>query len=286
LSAVAGCGRVFFDPPRQLAPDGLESSVDAAPTTCDPAMPFTSIRPVEGLNSPSLEGAARFSPDELTTYFHTLRFSGGLELGVASRSRRDLPFDSPMALGRTTGWPAISPDGLALVYSTNDGSGNQDELFVATRSAPSGPFGGGTKLVTTSTILPEASPLISADSTALWFTRFEAGQPKIYSATWPDAAVMRRYDELDDGFGASTATLSPDQLTMYFTIPDVSNGTNDVFVARRSQRGDLFGSHVPVAIINTTANEAATWLSPDLCRLYFESDQTGDYDMYVAERAP
>jgi hypothetical protein len=43
-----------------------------------------------------------------------------------------------------------------------------------------------------------------------------------------------------------------------------------------------------VGELTTATHESPTWLSHDLCRLYFESSRsTGtDFDIYLAERQP
>jgi len=87
-------------------------------------------------------------------------------------------------MNRNGGWPAVSPDGLTLVYGFNDGGPTSEDLFTATRGSTSEAFGAGVRATATSAAEAEASALISADSTTL-----------------------------DRGLGAATATLTVDQLT-------------------------------------------------------------------------
>jgi hypothetical protein len=81
------------------------------------------------------------------------------------------------------------------------------------------------------------------------------------------------------------ATLSYDDHVMYFGQTDPTAGM-EIMVAERPDAQAAFASPVPVTALNTMDDETPTWLSPDLCRLYFESARTGDFDLYVAERTP
>jgi hypothetical protein len=43
---------------------------------------------------------------------------------------------------------------------------------------------------------------------------------------------------------------------------------------------------VEVAELNSADDDKATWLSPDLCRLYIETTRNGFSDIFLAERQP
>jgi hypothetical protein len=83
-----------------------------------------------------------------------------------------------------------------------------------------------------------------------------------------------------DGF------LSEDGLTLFYvTGPEF--GAADLYVASRRSTDDPFEHDTPLDDLNTPNDERDPWLSADGRLLYFSSDRSGHYDIYVAEvRAP
>ena len=71
----------------------------------------------------------------------------------------------------------------------------------------------------------------------------------------------------------------------FWTTLLLGGGDLDVWVRERQSRDDEFGPAVNVAGVNSPESEFPGWISPDNCRLYFDS---GDVvrDLYVAERMP
>jgi Tol biopolymer transport system component len=79
--------------------------------------------------------------------------------------------------------------------------------------------------------------------------------------------------------------LSSDGLTLYFSS-DVGS-SEDLYVASRSDRGNVFSTAAPLSELNTTALESNPSLSADGLSLYFASARpgsVGDRDLMVATR--
>lgn len=88
-------------------------------------------------------------------------------------------------------------------------------------------------------------------------------------------------------------TASDDELVIYWATNrdvDAGAGPYDIWVATRNTATDKFTDVHPVLELNkTTSNEMPSFISADLCTLYFESNRpggVGGYDIYVATRQP
>jgi hypothetical protein len=109
-----------------------------------PTMPTGSLIELSSLNTP--DGSE--SDPTLDREGTMLLFTGD---GVLYESRGTVPstWAAPVAHGELPPNlldPALSPDGRVLVFAQNDGT--SDELYVARRAVPDGPFGAAVKLAT------------------------------------------------------------------------------------------------------------------------------------------
>jgi hypothetical protein len=280
LIALTACGRLSFDALGDAANtpgDGDGSMPDGASARCDPMAPFTSVGPITELNS-ALDGAVRVSRDELTAYFHSNRGGSLYEIWTAQRADRTQPFGTPtrVTTGINTYWPTVSDNGLTLV--DDDGS----DLYVGSRGDQQSPFGFNTKIPTISTGSNESTPFLGSLGT-LYFARL-VGDTGIYSSPWPNPNVGVLVAGIDTTGEERAPVLSRDELIMYFARANPS--PEHIYVATRPDRGSPFGTATQVAEVSSAFADAPTWLSPDLCRLYFESARSGGYDVYLAERTP
>jgi Tol biopolymer transport system component len=78
-----------------------------------------------------------------------------------------------------------------------------------------------------------------------------------------------------DGF------LTEDGLTLFYSSA-ASVDAGDLFYAVRPSMDEPFGEPVPIADLNTGADERDPWLSPDGSTLYFATNREGTLDIYVA----
>ena len=265
LVMMSACGRVDFAP-----------VADATPK-CDPMAMFTSIRPIAELNTPTLDGGMRLDDDELTAYYHTRRASARSELWTAHRTSKELPFDPPTLLLTDTVdlyWVSMAPGQLAFVF--NDATG----IRSATRSAITDPFTAGPAIEALVSLNAQSAPQIRG--TSLYYAH-DTTNSAIYETNWvPLASGTAVLDTPSDETAPAPAA---DQLVMYFAH---GGAAYDIWVATRPDAQSSFGPGTMVDELNTPTNESPTWLSPDLCRLYFEREQAtpADFDVYVAERTP
>ena len=261
--AVAACGRINFDPR----------------PGCDPRAPFTSIRPLGAINTVDGEGGLRLSDDELTGYYHSNHGVTGYGIFLATRASRDDDFP----LGTFTGigglFPSLTPDRLTMVFDA------LDEIRTATRLTEADMFVGTTPLPNINTTGGEGQAMLDATARELYFVRTTPTE-EIFVASWPDL-VERRVTELDMPGSDRVPVISADGLTIYWSRFVI--GTSEIWMARRTSIELPFGRAMKVEELDTPLDDAATWVSSDLCRLYIESDRDSagsNYDLYVAERVP
>ena len=217
------------------------------------------------VNSSANEFDPCISSDGLELYFHSARPGGysSLDIWVTRRSTTNDEWGESVNLGPTvnsSAWdicPSISPDGLALYFSSyrSGGSGNYD-LWVTKRSTKEDPWGPPENLESSiNTSGGEAHPYISADGLSLYFA----------GAAGPDDTPR------NGGYGGGDIWLTE-------LIPvSGRQGTNLVW-------------STPInlgATINSSVYDAAPCLSADGLMLFFHSDRTGGYgnhDIWVARR--
>jgi WD40-like Beta Propeller Repeat len=109
-------------------------------------------------------------------------------------------------------------------------------------------------------------------------------------AAWgePSKALLGSVDS--DAFQSADGFLSHDGLELYFSSTrDGEHKDSDLFVARRANLDAPFGEPEALSDLNdpdpsTPSEERMPWLSPDGSKLYFVSDHSGQYTLYLATK--
>jgi hypothetical protein len=226
---------------------------------CDPTKAFGTPAPVTGLDTPASEGDARLTHDELTVYF-------------------------------TRG-----PSADAGV----DGGTGLTDLFFATRSTTTDPFGAATPITALNTTSYEASPSPTGDDLTLYYTTDKGGLATGY---WDVIAATR--NTTADAWGNPSSLLGvsdagseqldvyvlASNLVLYFTSNSSTNNYPfHLYRASRATTGDTFAVDTSGLLntINTGNRDRFPVVTPDELTLYFGTDRSGgsDYDIYVSKRA-
>jgi Tol biopolymer transport system component len=242
------------------------------------------------------DGNARLSPDELTIYFSSDR-SGSRDIFSTTRASRNDPFGTPRPVPgvNTTSdekWPSVTADGLSMyIESTVNGP---FQIFVSHRTTPAAQFStpvlvanvniGGTNGQTF--ILPDESALYFASKAetsggTLDLFRAARGTGGQFGVPVQISTINTRTDEVGP---VPTA----DELTIYFAsgrTDSPAKGNLDIWRATRASRTANFNPPVSVEELNTSNEEVPDWLSPDLCRLYFTRNVSGNNNIYLATRS-
>jgi Tol biopolymer transport system component len=218
---------------------------------------------------------------------------GPWRLGIVTRPDRSAAFEEPSLLdalvGQQDGFsPSATSDGLSL-YFESVRSGTFWYLYVAKRLTTADVF-------SEPDLLPGAGanaggPYILPDQTTLYFHSNSAGNGDIYRmARVGDAfaqPVAVNAVDINTTAIESFPVVSPDELTLYFSSTRVAGkGGADMWVSSRAAKTEPFGPAQPLASLNHAGYDIPSWVSPDGCRLYYESGLNAwvDIQLYVAER--
>jgi Tol biopolymer transport system component len=131
------------------------------------------------VNSSADDCYPSISADGLALYFTSTRPGGvgGADIYVSTRATRNEPWGVPVNLGAIVnsssgdGGPGISPDGLALFFSSNrPGGKGADDIWMTTRATTDDPWGEPVNLGSTvNSSTWEDYPNVSADGSTLFF---------------------------------------------------------------------------------------------------------------------
>lgn len=141
---------------------------------------------VTELSSTAAEGAPTL-PDALTILIDSDRAGATmLDIYVASRSAPGATFGAPTAIGELNGAqndgnPMMSEDKRTIYFDSNrSGDG---ELYVATRTSPTGTFAAPARIVELSSTSADTDPWISPDGRTMYFTSNRDGTQRLWQTT-------------------------------------------------------------------------------------------------------
>jgi hypothetical protein len=266
-----------------------DASFDAAPR-CNPSAPFGTPAPVGGLDTNLDEQGARLTPDELTVVFARSRANGTSDLYMATRAAAGDGFDAPQLLGTVNSvnselWPTLSPDALLMLFDS-DRATTKFHVFTTRRDSAAAAF--GPPAASAALADGDDQPML-ANGSALYFTsatRTGLGMGDIWrvdidstGAAGTPAAVI---GDINSAADETAPAVTADERVMAFSR------MGDVYVASRSSPADGFGTATAIdGLADPAAREAPTWISPDGCHLYVQSDTAGGMggiDLYMASR--
>jgi Tol biopolymer transport system component len=187
------------------------------------------------------------------------------------------------------GSPSISADGLTLYFTSNrPGGAGVNDLWVATRAAPTEEFSEVTRLAGVSSIWEERSPSISADGLTLYFTsnRPPSEDEDIWVATRENPDDPFEDPVLLAGVNGKwvdeSPSISEDGLSLY--LSNTRPGSNpDLKVSTRPSAGATISEPERLSPpVNTGANELAPAITFDCVELFFTSTREDGQRLWVA----
>jgi len=233
-----------------------------------------------------------------------------LVLGIGSEvSNADFIFSEATNLGPVVNsrvedaGQSISADGLTFYFSSNrtGGSGNYD-LWITTRATTNDDWSEPENLgAVVNTSYLETSPCLSADGLSLFFCDgvWHLYDPRPGGMGKCDIWMTRRQTPDDlwqtpENLGSSINTsahecdpsLSIDGLSLFFDSDrSGGRGSQDLWFATRASISDSWNTPTNLGSnINSSAVDAFPSLSADGLTLFFMSDRTGDYDLWMTRR--
>jgi len=271
-----------------------DAGSDAPTVACDLTKPFGAPALVTSLNTGFVEIDVWLTDDSRTAYVASTRTDlGGLgsnDIYVASRSGPTGDFGPMTALANVNSTasdrrPVLSPNRLTLFFSSNrvagDG-GTGTNIWVVTRPNALADFGTPGLLAGANSAATDYPDSVSSDGRFLYLDSAAGTSRDIYvrdlTTTNPPAPVAELNSSESDAF----AVISSDGRTVYFAtsrpLPgaagDAAARTDfNVWVASRAAATGTFSNLAPVPELNTTSEDAPSWLSPDGCTIYLSSDR-------------
>lgn len=268
---------------------------DAAAPACDTDAAFQTATLFSTLAGPGADQHLRLvPPSELVGVFTSVR-DGGLGAADIYTAQRASIGDTWKNVAEVPGVnganadndPSVSADMLTLYFARG---GN---IQRATRLDPQSTFGTPVAVPELASGSNDFGPYLVDDGSMLYFSSArasDAGVSQLYfSQPLADggfttvAPVTGQGTSGDNRFAAVTA----DQLVMYFaSTRSAGQGGHDIWVATRSSTSLPFGSPHVVAEVSSPQEDDPDWVSSDRCRLYFSSNRSGTYKIYVATKTP
>jgi len=295
----AGCGGVANVPQRDAAVEPPADSAlpdSAVAPRCDPTKPFGQPTVVPNINSTGRDQGAQLV-DELTLYFGSDR-SGSAGLYVATRSSPTSPFSTPVPLsainmtGAASG-PALTGDGLTMYYAVASAQ-TLGDIYVTARADKGSTFLAGTPVVQVNSTTEDLDPFITADGAALYFDSARGSTAlHLYTAvrrTDGSFDVPQALTNLNTNVTDGHPVVSRDGLTIYWSSTRTDGGHQggtDMWMATRPSTAGAFGTPTRVPELSSVSNESVSWIAPDSCVAYLQSDRTGSTgsaDIWVAIR--
>jgi len=285
-----------------VATGGTTSEVvSAGGTTSAPCFlgPFGAPEVLTGLGiNGGLWGPA-LSGDGLTLYFGVSDNTGNEHLYRARRVNRGVAFSAAervteLGSSGSEGTPCVTPDDLTIYfYSTRSGGSGGRDLWVATRTKSTDPFGTPTALTPLNTPNLDYEPWISGDELTLYFASAGASTQSstdIWVTTRADKSqafsAPLRVTSLSSNSNDQRIVLSSDGLTAFFASDRTgSRGNVDIWYATRTEPLGDFGAAAPVEGLNSTANDLDPTLSRDDKELFFTSSRSGVNQLYRLVRS-
>jgi len=203
---------------------------------------------LEEINSTENERAPAISNDELTIYFVSDRLGGvgDLDIWLATRTSTASAFGKPQNLSEVNSigienGPYISADGLTI-YFTSDrpGSVGRWDIWVATRSEISAPFGEPVNVAELNTGNNDYSPKLTEDGLIIYFASNRPGglgKSDIWYAARKNTASAfsepQNLVELNSKVYDEGPCISADGTTIYFasTRENISVINYDLYVS-------------------------------------------------------
>lgn len=269
--------------------------------------PFTGVTKLTTLNSGTLDAIPRLTVDEKVLVFVSAN-TGATSWDLFRSKRNDVatPFPAPIRLPRVNSdkldsEPAISPDGKRL-YLVSDRIGPDGEfrIFLSTESnVDNEPDFAKELQVGHVNGKKDVGTALSPRGDELFFNSDRNGTNDLLFRVALDLVTglplgtPALYEDLDQNGLNSRPVFSPDMLTVYFTSQRAGGkGLGDLWYATRNATIEKFGTPVNVGELNNEFGQNMGWISPDLCRIYWNAstDATdlgglATADLYVASRA-
>ncbi len=220
-----------------------------------------------------------------------------LDSGVPNDPDATTPGDAPLAPwgsaallfdnGGAAHNPTLTGDMLELYFD------NGLDIYTTTRTSTDQPFGAATLESTLSSTSLELTPELSYDGLTVYFSSDHNpgdGDTNIWmstrTSTTDEWATPTQVSQLSsDHTNDAAATPSANSLSIVENYDEPANNVNiDIYESTRTTTSAVWGTPMPLANVNSAADDDNPMLSADQLELYFDSNRAGGDQLYVATR--
>lgn len=167
-----------------------------------------------------------------------------------------------------------------------------NDIYGMTRATSSSPWSMPTLIVELSSSSGETTPEITADGLVMVISSDRAGglggtelwmsTRATRSAAWGAPSVMTG---LNWSGADASGVMSTDRLAIVVTSDRVLGTMSDIYLSERAAVGAAWSTPTPTTALNTPSHEGSAFLGGNKLLLCFDTNRTGDHDLYCAERA-
>ncbi|HEY5928050.1 MAG TPA: hypothetical protein VIV11_40465 [Kofleriaceae bacterium] len=181
--------------------------------------------------------------------------------------------------------PYVSYDGLSLYFGKQ---APNYEVYRSVRADTSAAFPAGTPVAELNTAAVEGGPSLSLDQLDVVFFSTRVTRQDIWIGS--RTATAQPFSGIRQAFGAvgplvrDAPEISPDGLTLYYTNGGLGSN-REIHRGVRPDRTSLFTDLGPVVEVNSSQDDGLPSVSDDHLEMYFRSNRSGGYRLWVARRA-
>jgi hypothetical protein len=292
---LSACGRLGFE---SVGTTG-DAAGDVAIDAFDPTTPFGTPTPLTTLNGTLADDDPTLTGDLLEIMFDSERTgTSSSDFLVARRATLADAWSVPaivtqLASPNDEDAGCLSFDGLIMTLSSDRaGTTGMNDLWIATRASRADVWGTPVRIAELSSTSADEHLSRTADELVGMFTSDRPGSAggtgdyDIYITTrlqrtdpWGTPALVA---ELNSTSYDQDPTLDATGTIVYFSSTRTSD--QNLYMATRPDRSSAFSTPVPIAVLNTGADESDPWLSPDQRTIVFTRGTDTGRDLYTATR--
>jgi hypothetical protein len=183
--------------------------------------------------------------------------------------------------------PVFTADRLELYFNSDRGDGGDSDIWVSVRSSTGDPWGAPQEVTELNSPQSDSNAIVSPDGLTLWLNSGRTGETEIYVSTrqsrtqsWSTPVLV---PELNTAVGDVPCAVSADLRTII--VGSKPGGAWDLYQATRSSAAVPWGTPQPLTELNAPQDDISAWMSADGLLIYFDSERTGDLDIYWASRS-
>jgi Tol biopolymer transport system component len=268
-----------------------DAPTDVPTTGCNPTAAFGNMNAVQGaVNTPAYESTPMLTPDELGMFF--ARDTGGGKIGLfyAARGATNQPFAIAAELSLSSNQsidtsPWVDDTMSTMLFASER---NGDKHYHLYQADGDGTFDGWSNITALDALnrsdpVADLHPWLAPATGEVWFASDRLGTLDLYYAS--DVNSTPNLDTtLSTIAFESHPVLTADALTIFFERTDIQN-KGHIFSATRATTSSSWGNVVQLTEFDTgQAQSAPGWISADGCRMYFSTDRSGGFDIWMATR--